>query len=206
MYKGRALFTLREQGCRSRALGVASEITLGSIQNSNKKLCLSCLFNFYIFIYLLCSLESKETENKRMACFDCLTCIQFLGLVSNLNKRKNVTSCYKRLGLLVFFLFPEVHWKGVKYMLSSHRRTAKALASLYICAVLPEPLLFAQIIYGPAKSQRFSFIEGLRMRVWRNTNHEMRRSLFLWVGSVITCWITGSWYSGWAVNFWHYEL
>ena len=64
----------------------------------------------------------------------------------------------------------------------SHRRPAKAHSSLRICAVSPEPLLFAHMKYGSRrrKNQTSSPIGWLHLRVWTKS------SIITWDGSIVS--------------------
>ena len=70
----------------------------------------------------------------------------------------------------------------------SHRRPAKAQASLRICAVSPEPSLFAHMKYGSRrrvlpKNRHLAPLEWLHMRVWRMRLRTTKSSIILWVVS-----------------------
>ena len=70
----------------------------------------------------------------------------------------------------------------------SHRRPAKAQASLRIRAVLLEPLLFAHMKHGsrrrgPSKYQTSSPTGWLRMRVWRMSLRRTKIAIISWDGS-----------------------
>ena len=62
----------------------------------------------------------------------------------------------------------------------SHRRSAKAPASLRFCAVSPQPLLFAQM---KNRNQTSSPTGWLRMRVWRMSLRRMKRTIISRDGS-----------------------
>ena len=70
----------------------------------------------------------------------------------------------------------------------SHRRTAKAQASLRIHAVLPEPSLFAHMKYGNRrrvwpKHQTSSPTGWQRMHVWRMSVRRKKSAIISWAGS-----------------------
>ena len=90
----------------------------------------------------------------------------------------------------------QIRLTGLNYLLSqvmglwylSHRQTAKAEVSLHICAVSPEPSLFAQMKYVSrqrvSKSQTSSPSGWLHMRVWRMSLQRMKSAIISWAGSV----------------------
>ena len=79
------------------------------------------------------------------------------------------------------------------WYLSHTRRPAKAHASLRICAVSPEPSLFAHMKYGrrrrvQPKNQTFSPIGWLRMCVWRMSLWRKKSAIISWwAGSNLIC-------------------
>ena len=89
------------------------------------------------------------------------------------------------LPLLIHHTFEPAHdsW----YL--SHRRPAKAQASLCICAVSPEPSVFASIKYGNRRriwpNFRHVACRWLRMRVWKIKLQRMKSTIISWAGSFI---------------------
>ena len=76
---------------------------------------------------------------------------------------------------------------GLWYL--SHRRPAKAQASLRNRAVSPEPSLFARMkkTKGPTKNQTASPTGWLRMHVWRMSLQRRKSTVISWHGSIIVC-------------------
>ena len=80
-------------------------------------------------------------------------------------------------------------WSSSWGLLSlSHRRLANAQARLRICAVSPEPSLFAHIKYGSRRRVRpkirhLAPTGWLRMRVWRMRLRRTKSTIISWDGS-----------------------
>ena len=79
------------------------------------------------------------------------------------------------------------HWMSqlMRLWYLSHRRPAKAQASLRIRAVSPEPSLFAHMKYGSRWRviQTSSPTGWLRMHVWRMSLRKTKRAIITWAGS-----------------------
>ena len=76
----------------------------------------------------------------------------------------------------------------VRLRFLSHRRPAKAQASMRIRAISPEPSLFAHMKYGsktkgPTKNQTSSPTGWLRMRVWKMNLRRTKSAIISWDGS-----------------------
>ena len=75
----------------------------------------------------------------------------------------------------------------------SHRRPAKAQASLRIRAVSREPSLFAHMKSGSRRNQASSPTGWLRMRVWRTSLRRTKSTIISWHGSINQLCVMGRW-------------
>ena len=101
--------------------------------------------------------------------------------------------------LLNFCLLINVYWSQLmRLWYLSHRRPAKAQASMNICAVSPEPSLFAHITYGSRwrvrpKIRHLASIGWLCMRVWRMGLQRTKCTIIWWDGSILLFLDTCNW-------------
>ena len=93
----------------------------------------------------------------------------------------------------------------------SHRRPAKAQASLHICAVSLEPSLLAHIkcrrrrsFKGPTKNETSSPTVWLRMQVWRMSLRRTESAIISWNGSLVSTYAPDEWdpFNGWPFCMW----
>ena len=113
-----------------------------------------------------------------------------------------ITDCYWNFLLIVVLLtcsvLPYLRYSTsitdmsqlMKLWYLSHRRPAKAQASLRIWAVSPQPSLFAHMKYGSrwrvrAKNQTSSPTGWLHMCVWRMSLQRTKSALISWAGSYV---------------------
>ena len=99
------------------------------------------------------------------------------------------TTCKYMLGIkgqIALLIRYDLHWSQLmRLWYLSYRRPAKAQASLCICAVLPEPSLFAHMKYGRRRRVRpkiktSSPTGWLCMRVWRMSLRRTKSTIISW--------------------------